>query len=61
MPLGYFFWMIYVIAILFGAWSNYEATPAGQSPIWMRRAGAYFVLWLLVGLLGYATFGSVFK
>ena len=57
MPIGILFWVIYVIAILFGVWSNYEA---GQ-PVWVRRAGAYGVLWLLVGILGYAVFGSVVK
>jgi hypothetical protein len=57
MPLGILFWTIYVIAILFGIWSNYEA---GQ-PLWVKRAGAYGVLWLLVGFLGWSVFGPVVK
>jgi len=57
MPLGILFWTIYVIAILFGVWSNYAAAD----PMWTRRAGAYGVLWLLVGFLGWATFGPVIK
>lgn len=57
MPLGILFWVIYVIAILFGVWSNYEA---GQ-PLWFRRAGAYLVLWLLVGILGWHVFGPVVR
>lgn len=57
MPLGILFWVVYVIAILFGFWSNYE--PA--QPLWYRKAGAYLVLWLLVGMLGWATFGPVVK
>ncbi len=57
MPLGILFWVIYVIAILFGVWSNYVA----NDPAWPRRAGAYGVLWLLVGMLGWATFGAVVK
>ena len=57
MPLSVWFWTIYVIAILFGVWSSYES---GQ-PLWYRRAGAYAVLWLLVGLLGYGVFGPVVK
>ena len=57
MPLSIWFWVIYVIAILLGGWSNYE--PA--QPLWYRRAGAYLVLWALVGMLGWATFGPVVK
>lgn len=34
MPLGILFWVIYVVAIVFGVWSNYEA---GQP--WFKRAG----------------------
>jgi hypothetical protein len=61
MPLGILFWVVYVIAILFGLWSNYEATPAGQSPVWMRRAGAYLVIWVLIGVLGWEVFGPVVR
>ncbi len=57
MPLGTLFWVIYVIAILFGAWSNYEA----NQPLWFRRAGAYLILWLLVGMIGWEVFGSVVR
>lgn len=35
MPMQFLFWGIYIIAIVFGLWSNYDATPA-----WPRRAGA---------------------
>jgi hypothetical protein len=57
MPLGILFWTVYVIAILFGVWSNYDAAQ----PLWYRKAGAYLVLWILVGMLGWATFGPVVK
>lgn len=57
MPLAVLFWVVYVVAILFGLWVNYEA---GQ-PVWVRRAGAYLVLWLLVGILGYQVFGPVVR
>ena len=56
MPLGILFWVVYVVAIIFGVWSNY--TP-GQP--WFRAAGAYLVLWLLVGILGWSVFGPVIK
>jgi hypothetical protein len=57
MPIGILFWVVYVVAILFGLWSNYEA----NQPLWYRRAGAYLVLWFLVGVLGWRVFGSVVK
>ena len=57
MQLGLFFWIVYVIAILFGVWSNYEA---GQ-PLWVKRAGAYGVLWILVGVIGWEVFGPVVR
>lgn len=57
MPLSIWFWVIYVIAILLGGWSSYDSTQ----PLWYRRAGAYAILWLLVGLLGYGVFGPVVK
>ncbi len=54
MPLGLFFWVIYIIAVLFGFWANYEAAQ----PLWYRRAGAYLILWLLVGVIGWQVFGA---
>jgi len=57
MPIGILFWVIYVVALLFGLWSGYE--PA--QPLWYRRTGAYLVLWLLVGILGYHAFGPVVR
>lgn len=56
MTLATWFWVIYVIAIFFGGWSSYDGTPLGY-----RRIGAYGVLWLLVGILGWHSFGSVVK
>ena len=55
MPLGILFWVLFVISIVFCVWSNYDAAQ----PLWYRRAGAYAVLWILVGILGWATFGAV--
>jgi hypothetical protein len=57
MPLGILFWVIYVIAIIFSVWSSYEV----NQPLWFRRAGAYFVIWLLVGILGWRVFGPVIR
>jgi hypothetical protein len=57
MPLQYFFWGFYVAALFLVVWSHYEA---GQ-PLWYRRAGSHFILWVLVGMLGWRIFGSVVK
>lgn len=57
MPLNVLFWVIYIFAILFSLWANYEA---GQ-PMWYRRAGGYFILWVLVGILGYRVFGPAIR
>ena len=53
MTLTILFWMIYILALLFGFWSNYEA----NQPLWLKRAGGHLVLWLLVGIIGYRIFG----
>lgn len=57
MPLGILFWVIYVIAVLFGFWANYNP---GQ-PFAIRPFGSYFVIWLLVGVLGWEVFGPVVR
>jgi hypothetical protein len=57
MTMANLFWMIYIVALLFGLWLNYEA---GQ-PVWVRRAGAYVALWVLVGILGWRVFGSAVR
>ena len=55
MPLGILFWVIYVIAILFGFWANY--TPGQPWPF--RQFGSYLVMWVLIGILGWQVFGPV--
>jgi len=55
MPLSILFWVIYLVALLFGIWGTY-----GQ-PDWPRRAGGNFALWVLVGILGYRVFGSAIR
>jgi len=46
--------MLYLLAILFVGWSNYEV----NQPLWYRRAGGAFILWVLLGVLGWAVFGA---
>lgn len=57
MPLGILFWVLYIIAVIFNFWATYE--PA--QPLWWRRAGSYFVLWILVGILGWQVFGPAIR
>jgi len=55
MPMSILFWVVYLLAVVVGYWSNY-----GQAD-WPRRAGGYGVLWLLVGILGWQVFGPAVK
>jgi hypothetical protein len=56
MPISILFWVVYLISLVVGGWGYYD--PA--SP-WVRRAGGYFALWILVGILGWSVFGSAVK
>ena len=58
MELGTWFWVLYVLTLLFGIFLNYDAT---NKTFAFRGFGGYFVLWILVGMLGYRVFGSVVK
>lgn len=47
------FWVVFVIAFVFSAWSG--------SPNWRGWAGGSLVFFVLIGLLGWATFGPLLK
>jgi hypothetical protein len=52
MPLGAFFWIIFVICILFSGFVWYTPTfRYGWAP--------NVVIWVLIGILGWAVFGPV--
>jgi hypothetical protein len=57
MPLNVLFWVIYIFALLFSWWGYYEA----GNTVWIRRAGGYTVLWVLVGILGWRVFGPAIR
>ncbi len=57
MPAGLWFWLIYVICVIFGMWSEW---PNGPSPNF-RPLGGRFVVFILLGLLGWGVFGSPLK
>jgi len=59
MPLGFLFWLLFVIWVLFGGWSSYQvsqATPGNWRPL-----GGHFLAAVLIFLLGWKVFGFVIK
>ena len=48
------FWLIYVLTLVFGIWG---ANPWSPAPAWSTWGG-WFILFLLVGILGLHAFGS---
>jgi hypothetical protein len=57
MTLQVWFWLFYVLALFFGLWSGYPGT--GPYP-WRYGAGTV-LMFILIGILGWATFGSPVK
>ena len=55
MSIGLLFWVIFVIALIFGAWGR---TPSG-SPYWANYNSWVFVV--LLFLLGWRVFGFVIQ
>lgn len=58
MAAGTWFWLLYVICVLFGMWSDW---PIGQEKPNYRPLGGRLVVFILLGLLGWAVFGSPLK
>ena len=52
MDIGIWFWVIYVICVLFGCWSNWPAAGGNFRPM-----GSAIVVFILLGLLGWKCFG----
>lgn len=50
MSLSLLFWVLYVVALVFGCYTNRAAFPA-----WI---GGSFVHFILIGILGWAVFGA---
>lgn len=55
MSIAFWFWLLYVIALVFWGFGFNRAPEARWG------AGHSIVLWLLVGLLGWSQFGSPIK
>jgi hypothetical protein len=54
MSAGIWFWLLYVICVVFGGWLIWPAQDR-------RMFGSYGVIMILIGLLGWAVFGSPLK
>ena len=48
MPLGLAFWVIYLVCLIFAAWARYPYSPL---------FGGDLLMFLLVGILGWHSFG----
>jgi len=57
MPRGMLFWMIYVLCLVLSFW--FEYTPGQQYPV--RYGARNFVIFLLLGILGWTVFGAAVK
>lgn len=55
MPLSILFWVLMIIWLVFGWWSN---TPT--APPWSRMGGT-FLNWVLFAILGWQVFGPAIK
>ncbi len=57
MTLEVWFWVIYVLALLFGFWADYVP---GQAYPW-RGGFRHFIIFILIGIIGLRVFGSPVK
>ena len=53
MSIGLLFWILYIIALVFGLWSNWPATGPAFRPL-----GGTLLIFVLIGLLGWKCFGA---
>ena len=56
MTLGLLFWILWIVALVFGVWSGYPLQPV---PI--RNWGGGLLVFILIGILGWAQFGAPIK
>ncbi len=53
MTLSVLFWLLMIIWLIFGVWSEY--IPNQPYPV--RRIGQHFIIFVLLAILGWAKFG----
>jgi hypothetical protein len=54
MTLSVLFWVLYIVALVFGVWSGY--TPGQPYPF--QRWGGSLLIFILLGILGWRVFGA---
>ncbi len=53
MTIGFIFWLLMLLLLIFGGWRGYGIDAAGR-PYWF---GGGLILWVLLFLLGWGVFG----
>jgi hypothetical protein len=56
MPLSFIFWLVYLLCFIFSYWSG-GYYQAGQ----YRLFGPWVAVFILIGLLGWRTFGFIIQ
>ncbi len=56
MPISLLYWTIYLLALFLGVWLHYPFQPAGYRPL-----GVFFVIFVLLFLLGLHDFGPAIR
>jgi len=52
MTLSLLFWVLYILVLVFGIGSNWPVSDANRKPL-----GSWLLLFILIGLLGWQSFG----
>ena len=58
MPIGYVFWLFFILWFVFGMWWHWPATNERSAFI---PLGGNLLLFILIFLLGWQTFGFIVK
>lgn len=53
MTISLLFWVIYIISLLFGLWTNWPVGPTNAKPLSLT-----LIIFILIGLLGWQVFGA---
>jgi hypothetical protein len=56
MTLGFLFWLLMILWLIFGFWQWRPVIPANYGPF-----GGHILLWILLFLLGWKLFGFVIQ
>jgi hypothetical protein len=56
MTLGFLFWLLMILWLVFGFWQWRPTAPANYAPF-----GGHLLLWVLLFLLGWRAFGFVIQ